>query len=71
MSKEEIRELLKMAGISSKEALRKRDKMYELEFDKRDYSEEEIIEFMSKYPSLIARPIIVKDGKAFIGAKNF
>ena len=71
LSKEEIKQLLKMAGISAKDALRKRDKMYkELAFDKKDYDDEQIIEFMAKYPSLIARPIIIKDGKAFIGAKN-
>jgi arsenate reductase len=56
-----------MANISPKDALRKRDKMYkELGFDKKDYDDEQIIEFMVKYPSLIARPIIIKDGKAFI-----
>ncbi|RMF30418.1 MAG: arsenate reductase [Candidatus Nitrosothermus koennekii] len=67
LTKEEIKQLLKMANISPKDALRKRDKMYkELGLDKKDYDDEHIIELMVKYPSLIARPIIIKDGKAFI-----
>ena len=70
LSKEEIKQLLAKANVSAKDALRKRDKMYKaLEFDKRDYSEDQIIDFMSKYPSLIARPIVIKDDKVFIGAK--
>lgn len=67
LSKDEIKELLNLAGISARDALRKRDKMYkELRLDEKQYSEDELIEMMSIYPSLIARPIIVKDGKAFI-----
>lgn len=67
LSKEEIKELLRLANISAKDALRKRDKLYkELELDKKDYSEDELIDLMFKHPSLIARPIILKDGKAFI-----
>ncbi len=69
--KERLKELLKSANISAKDALRKRDKMYkELELDKKDYSEDQLIELMVKYPSLIARPIIIKDNKVFIRGVN-
>ncbi len=67
LSKEEIKEILKLANISARDMLRKKDRLYkELEFDKKDYSEDQIIELMIKYPSLINRPIIIKDGRVFI-----
>ncbi len=67
LDKDKIKELLRAANIHPIDALRKRDKMYkELELDKKDYTEEELIEFMVKYPTLIARPIIIKDNKVFI-----
>jgi arsenate reductase len=69
--KDGLKELLKSANISAKDALRKRDKTYkELELDRKDYSEDQLIELMVKYPSLIARPIIIKDNKVFIRGVN-
>ncbi len=70
LSKEEIRSLLKMAGVSPKDALRKKDKMYrELGFAEKEYSDDKIIELMAKHPGLILRPIIVKGKKAVIANK--
>ncbi|MGH9923619.1 MAG: arsenate reductase family protein, partial [Nitrososphaerales archaeon] len=51
LTKQEIVSLLKMAGISVKDALRKKDKMYKaLKLDKKQYSDNELIAFMEKYP---------------------
>lgn len=70
LTKEEIASLLKMAGISAKYALRKKDKMYkELKLEQKDYSDEELIALMEKYPGLILRPIMVKGNKAVIANK--
>jgi len=70
LSKEEIKSLLKTAGLSARDALRKKDKMYkELKLEEKNYSDDELIELMEKYPSLILRPIIVKDNKAVIANK--
>lgn len=70
LTKQEIVSLLKMAGISVKDALRKKDKMYKaLKLDKKQYSDNELVAFMEKYPGLILRPIIVKDNKAVIANK--
>lgn len=71
LTKEEIRELLKRANMSARDALRKRDKYYkELGLDNEEYNEDQLIELMSRYPSLIARPIVIKEDKVIIGASN-
>lgn len=70
LTKQEIASLLKMAGISARDALRKKDKMYkELKIDQKDYSDSELIALMEKYPGLILRPIMVKDNRAVIANK--
>lgn len=70
LTKQEIVSLLKMAGISTRDALRKKDKMFKaLKLDQKDYSDDELIAFMEKYPGLILRPIMVKDNKAVIANK--
>ena len=70
LTKQEIASLLKMTGMSAKDALRKKDKMYkELKLDQKDYSNNELIALMEKYPGLILRPIMVKDNKAIIANK--
>jgi len=70
LTKQEIVSLLRMAGISAGDALRKKDKMYkELKLDQKDYSDSELIALMEKYPGLILRPIMVKDKKAVIANK--
>jgi len=70
LTKQEITLLLRMAGISARDALRKKDKMYkELNLDEKDCSDSELIALMEKYPGLILRPIMVKDNKAVIANK--
>ena len=70
LSKEEIKSLLKMGGLSARHLLRKKDKMYkELKLEQKNYTDDELIAFMAKYPSLILRPIIVKGNKAVIANK--
>jgi len=70
LSMEEIVSLLKMAGLSARDALRKKDRMYkELKLEQKNYSDTELITLMEKYPGLILRPIIVKDNKAVIANK--
>ena len=70
LSREEIVSLLKMAGLSARDALRKKDKMYkELKLEQKDYNDDELIALMEKYPGLVLRPIIVKNNKAVIANK--
>ena len=60
-----------MTGKKPLELIRKRDKMYkELEFEIKEYSDNQIIKLMIKYPSLIIRPIILVEKKAFVGKES-
>jgi arsenate reductase len=65
-SKEEIKNILKMLGISARELMRTKEEIYkELEL-KNEEDEEKLIDAMVQNPKLIERPIIIKDGKAII-----
>jgi arsenate reductase len=66
-SKEEIKDLLKMLGISARELMRIKESIYK-ELGLKDVEDEEkLIEAMAENPKLIERPIVIKDGKATIG----
>ncbi len=65
LSKDEIKDILARAGISARALVRKRSRLYKDIIDGK-YTEEEIIDMMSKDPSLIERPIVMMDGKIFI-----
>jgi len=66
-TKEELKEMLKMLGISARELMRTKEDIYkELEL-KEVNDEEKLIEAMVLNPKLIERPIVIKDGKAAIG----
>lgn len=69
LTKEDIRSLLKMAGLSAVDVLRKKDKMYkELKLDQK-YTENELIEIIAKHPGLLLRPVIVKGNRVIIASK--
>ena len=66
-SKDEIKEVLKMLGISARELMRTKEAIYK-ELGLKDVEDEEkLIEAMVEHPKLIERPIVIKDGKAAIG----
>lgn len=66
-SKEELKEVLKMLGISARELMRTKEAIYK-ELDLKEVRDEEkLIEAMVANPKLIERPIVIKDGKAAIG----
>ncbi len=66
-TKEEIRDVLKMLGISARELMRTKEDIYK-ELGLKDVkNEEKLIEAMAEHPKLIERPIVIKDGKAAIG----
>ncbi|MFQ5970347.1 MAG: arsenate reductase family protein [Nitrososphaerales archaeon] len=70
LSKKEIKSRLKMAGLSARDLLRKKDKMYkELKSEQKNYTEDELVVLMAKRPALILRPIIVRGNKAVIANK--
>ena len=66
-SKEEIKEVLKMLGMSARELMRTKEDIYK-ELGLKDVEGEEVlIDAMVANPKLIERPIVVKEGKATIG----
>lgn len=66
-TKEEIKEVLKMLGVSAREMMRTKEAIYK-ELDlKNENDDEKLIEAMVANPKLIERPIVIKDGKAVIG----
>ena len=66
-TKEEIKALLKMLGISARELMRTKEDIYKALGLKDVEEEEKLIEAMAAHPRLIERPIVIKEGKAAIG----
>ncbi len=62
----QIKEVLKMLGVSAREMMRTKEEIYKELNLKDETSEEKLIEAMHAHPRLIERPIVIKDGKAII-----
>jgi arsenate reductase len=52
--------------MKANDVLRKNEQEFKELIQDKNLKEDEIIELMSKYPKLIERPIVVRDGKAVI-----
>ena len=66
-SKGKLKTLLKKTGLKPGELLRKNEQAYkDLNFRNKNYSEEEILNLMIKYPDLVQRPIVEKGDKAIL-----
>jgi len=60
--------ILDMLGLEPRDLMRKGEKEYkENNLADETLSRDDLIDAMLKYPKLIERPIVVKDGKAAIG----
>ena len=63
-----IKELLKKLSLKPRDILRKGEQEYRVNnLKSKNLSEEDLINYMTKYPKLIARPIVLKGDKAIIG----
>ena len=63
-----IKDILKKLVLKPRDILRKGEQEYKDNNLKKDnLSEEDLINYMIKYPKLIERPIVVKGDKAVIG----
>jgi arsenate reductase len=66
-SKTKLRSLLKKMKMKPSEILRKNEKIYkELKIREKNFSEDQILDLMIKYPDLVQRPIIEKEKKAIL-----
>ena len=64
----EISNLLKKLGYTARDLLRKGEDVYKNEnLSDESFTEDFLIDMMSKNPILIERPIVVSNGKAVIG----
>ena len=66
-SEAELKEILKMLGISPIELVRKNEAIWKEKFKNKDLSDTEIIKAMARNPKLIERPIVIKNGRAALG----
>ena len=66
LSAEELKKLLRRAGLKPHEVLRTKEPAYrELVADK-DLSDDELLKIMAAHPELLQRPIVVRGDKAVL-----
>ncbi|WP_435262873.1 arsenate reductase (glutaredoxin) [Tenacibaculum sp. nBUS_03] len=66
-SKEELKEIIILLGISPIELVRKNEKIWKDSFKGKELTDNQIIEAMINNPKLIERPIVINGSKAIIG----
>lgn len=66
-TQKELIHLLEMLNIQPSQLIRKNEPVFKEQYEEKELAEEDYLHAMLKYPILIERPIIVKDGKAVIG----
>ncbi|RVU84885.1 arsenate reductase (glutaredoxin) [Leucothrix sargassi] len=67
-SKETLQTILELLDLSARELMRKGESEYvENNLSDQSLTEDQLIEAMVKFPKLIERPIVVKNGRAAIG----
>lgn len=63
-----LKEILIQLGFAPRDLMRKKEAVYaECKLDNSSLSDDDLIDFMVKYPILIERPIVFVDSKAAIG----
>ncbi len=67
---EELSSLIKMLGIKPLELVRTSEEIYKENFRGKELTDEEWVEAMHQNPTLIQRPIVVRNGKAVIARSD-
>jgi len=58
-SRDQLRDLIKRSGLSARDFLRKRERLYaELDLDNPKWSEDQLVQFLAENPSLLNRPVV-------------
>lgn len=66
-TKEELQEILTKTKLSLNDILRHKEDVYLKYIKDKDLTEEEVLDIITKHPTLLERPIVVKGSKAVIG----
>lgn len=66
LTKEELEILLHQLNISPIELLRKNEPEFKEHYSQNQISAQDAVEAMLRFPKLIERPIVVRDGKAIV-----
>ncbi len=65
---QQLKEILAQLALSPRDLMRKKEDEYsEYGLDDSSLSDDQLIDYMVKYPILIERPIVISNGKAVIG----
>ncbi|MCL1666096.1 arsenate reductase (glutaredoxin) [Elizabethkingia ursingii] len=67
LSKEEVTSVLQKLGIKAEDLVRKSDALFKEKYAGQELNEDGWINVLVGNPTLIQRPIVVKDSKAIIG----
>ena len=65
-TKSQLKAIIAQLGINHQELIRKSEEEFKTHFKGKNLSDDEWIDVLLKFPKLIERPIVVKDGKAVI-----
>lgn len=66
-SQSELKDILRMLGITAEELVRKKEPYFQENLAGVSHTEQEWIDIMIEHPILIERPIVIVQGRAVIG----
>ena len=64
---EKLAKVIKILNIKPVELIRKNESLWKENFKNLEFTDDELIQVMVKYPKLIERPIVINGNKAVIG----
>ena len=65
---QELKDVIKMLGVSARDLLRTTEPVYrDADLDDDTLTDDEIIEAICEYPALLQRPIVISGARAVIG----
>lgn len=66
LEKKDLQDILMKLGVSAKDIIREKEKVFQEKFKNKNFSEEEWIQILIENPILIERPIVIDGYKAVI-----
>ena len=66
ISAKRLNELLRSAGVSPRDALRKNEPSYKELVAGKDLSDDQLVRLMAEHPDLLQRPIVVRGSRAVL-----